>query len=221
MARLVPRRFPQKPTARPLCHGDLLDRPTWRWNAVWHAPQNPPTRVVVAFHGFGRPCDEMLAYLPLYEEGTAMLSVGSPTKTTAVPSAGWPRPKPCSLTHMAKPWTHGWNSLGRNASRASTLSCSATRWVAASPWRCSKCHPERWMGMTLLAPDGFKKNPMYRFAVETGRPRHVGLGWIATPRHSGTHPRLARAHPSSPPGALRPSPHGRPRHAARWWPTPG
>ena len=44
-----------------------------------------------------------------------------------------------------------------------------------------ECQSERWMGLTLLAPDGFKKNPMYRFAVETAAGRAT---WAWVDRHA-------------------------------------
>ena len=47
----------------------------WTWQGRQFATERP-VRVVVAFHGFGRPMEEMGNYLSLHPEGTAMLSVG-------------------------------------------------------------------------------------------------------------------------------------------------
>ena len=48
----------------------------WNWQGIWHVPDAEVQKVVVAFHGFGRPMEEMGNYLPLYTLDTAMLSVG-------------------------------------------------------------------------------------------------------------------------------------------------
>ena len=38
----------------------------WTWSGWWHAPDGPIEEVVIAFHGFGRGVEEMLAFLPLF-----------------------------------------------------------------------------------------------------------------------------------------------------------
>ena len=153
----------------------------WRWNAVWHAPQIPPTRVVVAFHGFGRPCEEMLAYLPLYEEGTAMLSVGVAHQNGSHPPLDGHVQAMLHPEHMARAldaWLE--DLLGTHAAGVhhELLGYSLGGRVAMA---LLECQSERWMGLTLLAPDGFKKNPMYRFAVETAAGRAT---WAWVDRHA-------------------------------------
>ena len=153
----------------------------WRWNAVWHAPQNPPTRVVVAFHGFGRPCDEMLAYLPLYEEGTAMLSVGVAHQNGSHPPLDGPAQAVLHPGHMAKALDAWLDHLLGTRAKSVPLELLGYSLGGRVAMALLECHPERWMGLTLLAPDGFKKNPMYRFAVETAAGRAT---WAWVDRHA-------------------------------------
>ena len=153
----------------------------WLWHAVWHAPQYPPTRVVVAFHGFGRPCDEMLAYLPLYEDGTAMLSVGVAHQNGSHPPLDGPVQAVVHPEHMAKAldaWLEDLVGTHIADVEVELLGYSLGGRVAMA---LLESHPGRWMGLTLLAPDGFKKNPMYRFAVETAAGRAT---WAWVDRHA-------------------------------------
>lgn len=153
----------------------------WHWNAVWQAPQHPLTRVVVAFHGFGRPCEEMLAYLPLYEVGTAMLSVGVAHQNGSHPPLDGPTQAVLKPEHMATTldaWLE--DLVGTNLQNIclELLGYSLGGRIAMA---LLECQPERWNGLTLLAPDGFKKNTLYRFVVETAAGR---ASWIWMDRHA-------------------------------------
>jgi len=130
--------------------------------------------VVVAFHGFGRPMEEMGNYVPLYPEGTAMLSVGiAHQNSSTVPDVSDPPPvlAPELLQQALSAWLE---ELDLGEVPRSLLGYSLGGRIALALF---ERRPEAWSGMTLLAADGFKKNPMYRFAVETALGRAT-WSWV-------------------------------------------
>ena len=152
----------------------------WTWQGLWLTPSSDICRVVVAFHGFGRPLEEMANYLPLYPEGTAMLSVGlSHHNGSTTPLGDKP---PVLEPELFQNALHAWvDSLvpesGERLGRA-LLGYSLGGRIALTLFERK---PEAWSGMILLAPDGFRKNPMYRFAVETRLGRAT---WAWSDRHA-------------------------------------
>lgn len=136
--------------------------------------------MVVALHGFGRPLEEMANYLPLYRKGTAMLSVGlSHQNGSTTPAHDEP---PVLEPELFQRALNSWvDSLvpetGDRPSRA-LLGYSLGGRIALTLFEQS---PALWDKMILLAPDGFRKNPMYRFAVETRLGRSA---WAWTDRHA-------------------------------------
>ena len=141
------------------------------------AEQNPE-RVVVAFHGFGRPMSEMGSYLPLYEPCTAMLSIGIAHQNgSTVPSSSSSPPvlDPSLLQEAIEEWLNelNWAHLPKHL-----LGYSLGGRISLTLF---ERNPKVWSGMILLAPDGFKKNAMYRFAVETAMGRAC---WAFVDRHA-------------------------------------
>jgi len=152
----------------------------WTWQGLWLTPSSDIRRVVIAFHGFGRPLEEMGNYLPLYPEGTAMLSVGlcHHNGSTAPEGDEPPVLEPELFQSALDSWVDSLVSEpGERPSRA-LLGYSLGGRIALTLF---ERNPEAWSGMILLAPDGFRKNPMYRFAVETRLGRAT---WAWTDRHS-------------------------------------
>ena len=151
----------------------------WTWNGLsWAYPS--PDRVVVAFHGFGRPTSEMGEYLPLYEPSTAMLSIGIAHQNgSTVPSSSSLPPvlDPALLQEAVDLWLAelGWGHLPKHL-----LGYSLGGRIALTLFEQA---PLSWSGMILLAPDGFKKNAMYRFAVETAVGRAC---WTFVDKHAET-----------------------------------
>ena len=167
----------------PLSHNSATTSWTdagWTWQGLWFAPGADIRQVVVAFHGFGRPLEEMANYLPLYPEGTAMLSVGLSHQngSTTPPGDSPPVLEPELFQSVLDSWV---DSLapesGERLDRA-LLGYSLGGRIALTLFERK---PEAWSGMILLAPDGFRKNPMYRFAVETRLGRAT---WAWTDRHA-------------------------------------
>lgn len=149
----------------------------WTWQGRLFAT-NRPVRVVVAFHGFGRPMEEMGNYLPLYPEGTAMLSVGIAHQngsSTPAFKAAPPVLEPALLMQALEDWL---NQLGLSCVPKHLLGYSLGGRISLALFEHV---PETWSGMVLLAPDGFKKNAMYRFAVETALGRAC---WAFVDRHA-------------------------------------
>lgn len=160
-------------------------REGWTWSGLtWTCPR--PERVVVAFHGFGRPMSEMGAYLSLYDPHTAMLSVGIAHQNgSTVPASSSPPPvlNPSFLQEVIDGWLRnlGWGHLPKHL-----LGYSLGGRISLTLFERA---PLSWSGMLLLAPDGFKKNAMYRFAVETA----VGRGcWTFVDKHADTARSLIR-----------------------------
>ena len=139
IARLVPRRFPQK-THRPTF---VPWRPPGQTKAgvgtrCGMCPKTRPRGWSSPSMGSAVLATKCWLTCPFTRKAPPCFRWGSPTKTGA--ALRWMAPsKPCSTqSTWQKPWTPGSTTWSERTSRASTLSCSATRWVAASPWRCSK-----------------------------------------------------------------------------------
>lgn len=146
----------------------------WTWQGLWFASEKPTQQVVVAIHGFGRPLEEMGNYLPLYGAETAMLSVGiiHQNGSQAPPV---PRPPAMLEPDLFQDALQAWlQELGVEGVPAHLLGYSLGGRLAMTLF---ERHPQAWHGMILLASDGFKKNPMYRFAVETALGRAT-WGWV-------------------------------------------
>ena len=147
-------------------------------------------------------------YLPLYPEGTTMLSVGIAHQTAAPFLRSGTLRQFSSQRCCFKHWLAGWTNLACRTSKAPAGVFARGR--ISDPARAS---PHGVVGHGLL--DGFKKNAMYRFAVDTALGRAC---WTFVDRHAASVRRfirgLRRLHHPGPPRALCPSPHGRPRHEA-------
>lgn len=153
----------------------------WTWNGWWHAPDEPIEEVVIAFHGFGRSTEEMLAFLPLFNPQTAMLSVGLCHHNGSTPPAHGPQASPLHpkvFQEALTAWTVDLLQEGHSRIPQTMLGYSLGARIAMALFENS---PERWARLVLLAPDGFKKNPMYRFAVETAIGRWT---WRWCDRHA-------------------------------------
>ena len=151
----------------------------WAWKGIWLPPvEGPGTQVVVALHGFGRPLEEMLAYRPLYPTTTAFLSVGlmhhngSHVTSNLLPTTPLP-------VHVFQDALDDWvaSQAGGRPMPKHLLAYSLGGRVAMALLEHA---PSSWAGATLLAPDGFKKNPLYRVAVET---RFGAALWRWSNRH--------------------------------------
>jgi pimeloyl-ACP methyl ester carboxylesterase len=153
----------------------------WTWSGLWLGAEKETKRVVVAFHGFGRPLEEMANYLPLYGSGTSMLSVGLCHHNGSKPPSGTVDAPELGVFTMRAAVEAGLQSCLPNELLAvprHLLGYSLGGRIALALF---ESHPTSWAGMVVLAPDGFKKNPMYRFAVET----RVGrAAWKWSDRHS-------------------------------------
>ena len=151
----------------------------WTWNGLAQTCPRPE-RVVVAFHGFGRPMQEMEAYLPMYASSTAMLSIGITHQngsTVPASSSSPPVLDPALLQEAIDQWLKqlGWAHLPKHL-----LGYSLGGRISLTLFEGT---PQAWSGMVLLAPDGFKKNAMYRFAVETAVGR---ASWDVVDKHAET-----------------------------------
>ncbi len=150
----------------------------WNWQGIWHVPDAEVQKVVVAFHGFGRPMEEMGNYLPLYTPDTAMLSVGIAHQNgSTVPptSSGAPVLEPITLEQALTSWLR---ELEVGHCEVHLLGYSLGGRLVLTLF---ERNPKLWAGLVLLAPDGFKKNAMYRFAVDTSVGR---AAWKWVDRHA-------------------------------------
>ena len=123
---------------------------------------------------------EMGVYLPVYEPSTAMLSIGIAHQngsTTPPHSPDPPVLDPALLQKAIDEWLSelGWGHLPKHL-----LGYSLGGRISLTLF---ERNPPAWSGMVLLAPDGFKKNAMYRFAVETAVGRAC---WAFVDRHAET-----------------------------------
>ena len=150
----------------------------WNWQGIWHVPDAEVQKVVVAFHGFGRPMEEMGNYLPLYTPDTAMLSVGIAHQNgSTVPpsSSGAPVLEPIAMEQALASWLR---ELEVGHCEVHLLGYSLGGRLVLTLF---ELNPKLWAGLVLLAPDGFKKNAMYRFAVDTSVGR---AAWKWVDRHA-------------------------------------
>ncbi len=152
----------------------------WVWQALWFPSEKPLQRVVVSFHGFGRPMKEMGNYLPVYDGHAAMLSVGITHQNgSTAPSTSVQPPvlHPSTMQHAIDAWL-----AARDMKEVPKhlLGYSLGGRLALTLF---EQQPETWSGMVLLASDGFKKNAMYRFAVDTALGRAM---WSLVDRHAET-----------------------------------
>ncbi|MDA0728804.1 MAG: alpha/beta hydrolase [Bacteroidetes bacterium] len=153
----------------------------WTWQGIWATWGESPNskegetwdHVVVAFHGFGRPIEEMLTYAPLFPGKTAMLSVAlchhqgsSPPPNQAVTTAL----EPALFQSAIDAWVLGWTGESTHIESRVLLGYSLGGRVAMTLF---EHHRTAWDRIVLLAPDGFYKNPVYRLAVETPGGRAV------------------------------------------------
>ena len=147
------------------------------WQGIWHVPDAEVQKVVVAFHG-QQTHGEMGNYLPLYTPNTAMLSVGIAHQNgNTVPPhlQGLPSLSPSRWNRPSPPGFANWR-LGIASSICSSYSLGGR--LALTLF---ERNPTLWSGLVLLAPDGFKKNAMYRFAVDTSVGRSA---WKWVDRHA-------------------------------------
>ena len=163
------------------CNPTSCQRQGWTWQGLWFTPQsNIVSRVVVAFHGFGRPMEEMGNYLPLFDEATAMLSIGlcHHNGSTAPEGKDHDVLSPERFHRAIEGWLGSLLPENHTEVAKELLGYSLGGRIALTLFEHA---PETWSGIRLLAPDGFRKNPMYRFAVET----HLGrMTWAWTNRHA-------------------------------------
>jgi len=153
----------------------------WTWRGIW-AEWGGDTEsnddkawdhVVVAFHGFGRPVEEMLSYTPLFPGKTAMLSIalchhhGSSTPPNQPETLAL---DPSVFQAAIEMWILHWTGESARVKSRVLLGYSLGGRVAMTLF---EQHPRAWDRIVLLAPDGFKKNPVYRLAVETPGGRAV------------------------------------------------
>ena len=153
----------------------------WTWHGWWHVPDGPVEEVVIAFHGFGRGVEEMLAFLPLFNAQTAMLSVGLCHHNGSTPPPDGAQTSPLSpkvFQQALAAWTAELLPNGHPRIPQTMLGYSLGGRIAMALFENA---PERWVRLVLLAPDGFKKNPMYQFAVETAFGRWT---WRWCDRHA-------------------------------------
>ena len=157
----------------------------WTWRGKLFLAENP-TRIVVAFHGFGRSMEEMANHLPLYPSNTSMLSIGlAHHNGSLVPdhSNSFPVLEP-GVFHQA---IEGWLAeLGFSQIPKHLLGYSLGGRIALTLF---ERFPLAYHGMILLAPDGFKKTILYRFAAETALGRAC---WAFMDRHGEATQRLIR-----------------------------
>ena len=157
----------------------------WTWHGRLFAAKSP-VRVVVAFHGFGRPTEEMGNYLPLYPEGTTLLSVGIAHQNGSTVPAFRDTPPVLEPTLMLQA-LDGWlDELGLSHLPKHLLGYSLGGRISLTLFEQA---PMAWSGMVLLAADGFKKNAMYRFAVDTAL---GGACWTFVDRHATSVRRFIR-----------------------------
>ena len=122
--------------------------------------------------------EEMGNYLPVYPEGTALLSVGIAHQNGSTVPAFDDTPPVLEPSRMLQA-LEGWlGELGLSDLPKHLLGYSLGGRISLALFEHD---PEAWSGMVLLAPDGFKKNAMYRFAVETALGRAC---WAFVDRHA-------------------------------------
>ena len=207
---------------RPLCR----ERPTHpvqphllfpRWMDVARAfvcQRRRPVRVVVAFHGFGRPMEEMGNYLPFVPRRHGDAFGGHcPPKRQHSPAFRDTPPVLEPTQECFKP-SMGWlDELGLSAPAQAPAGVFAR---GANLARVVRARSRGMVGHGSLGPRWLQEKrdvPVCRGnGVGTGM---LGLRGSSRRSRSKLHPRPAtRTDHPGPPRTLCPAPHGRPRHAA-------
>lgn len=119
----------------------------------------------IAFHGFSRPMEDMVAIQPVLEDRTNCLMVHLAAHGR---SSGHHRPMDPG------DWFAAIDSLLATKGLefdGTLIGYSLGGRVALSWWARD---PERFSRVVLMAPDGLVRNPGYRFAVDTS----VGRAWL-------------------------------------------
>ncbi|MGB1075422.1 MAG: alpha/beta fold hydrolase [Flavobacteriales bacterium] len=155
---------------------DRLVHDSTHWRMEYVLRKNNSHRVIIAFHGFARPLEDMLVFQDKWPENASVLSIhlmhhgqSGPVERgdhPIAPSVWMDLIREVLAKHdfiEAKVDLVGYSIGGRIAL---TLLAEA---------------PTFWNHVLLLAPDGLVKNPFYRITVHTRLGRWV---WFAMDRHA-------------------------------------
>ena len=132
--------------------------------AVWR-PAAEVHQAALAFHGFSRPLEDMLAVRPLLAENTALVM---PHLAAHGRSSGHHRPL------SPDDWFHALDGILAQEGLAfggTLIGYSLGGRLALNWW---SHQPHRFTRVLLIAPDGLVKNPGYWFSVET----LLGRTWL-------------------------------------------
>lgn len=147
-----------------------------RWDTAGTASSQAP--VIIAFHGFARPLEDMRAVHSAWRETHSFISIHLPHHGESAPLQG------TGLEDRAlEPTT--FNRIidailrreGLVASPRILLGYSIGGRIALA---LAEAAPEKWMRLVLLAPDGLKKSPFYALTVHTALGRWA---WFWMDRH--------------------------------------
>ena len=147
----------------------VWDYKNWRFQS-WFVPAKSKTtkRLVIAFHGFDRNCEEMENFNPFFSDDTAILSINLLHHGESKPR------QPLSLDHALSPHTllhaiEGFIANNFSEGIASYMSLELLGYSMGSRIALTllQYYPNKFERLIVLAPDGLKKSLLYKFVVHT------------------------------------------------------
>lgn len=155
---------------------DRLVHASKHWRMEYILRKNSSNRVVIAFHGFARPLEDMLVFQDKWPENASVLSIHLMHHGQSGPVKRGDHPIPPSV----------WMDLIREVLTKHNLIESKIDLAGYSiggriALTLMAEAPTFWDHVLLLAPDGLVKNPFYRITVHTQLGRGI---WFAMDRHA-------------------------------------
>lgn len=153
----------------------------WRIEyARWDTAQatSPEAPVIIAFHGFARPLEDMRAVHSAWPEAHTFVSVHLPHHGRSGPLPGTgPEDRALEPTTFNRIIDVLLEREGLAACPRILLGYSIGGRIALA---LAEAAPENWGRLVLLAPDGLKKSPFYALTVHTALGRWA---WFWMDRH--------------------------------------
>ena len=148
--------------------------------AVWKTDHSPSEEVpvVVAFHGFARPLEDLRAAHKAWPHPHAMVAIHLPHHGASRPHPGsGPDDRPMEPIVFNRIIDAIISREIPNAGNRTLLGYSIGGRIALA---LLVDHPTSWHNVVLLAPDGLKQSPFYAITVHTGLGRWA---WFWMDRH--------------------------------------
>jgi pimeloyl-ACP methyl ester carboxylesterase len=130
----------------------------WKISSINPAP---PSKVVIAFHGFDRKAKEMENFMPLYDSNTSMLSISLLHHGSSKPLPPIPLKEPLSPKLLIDAIE---SYIGLENVRLELLGYSMGARIAL---KLFQDFPDKFFRIISLAPDGLKMGRFYKFIVNT------------------------------------------------------